>query len=362
MRYNWQQDDWPNFTYDLSEIGRALSQIHSLEGRVSGLIEGIPDGLEAETVLDLLIAEAIETSDIEGELLERDEVKSSIKNNLGLNVVPDQVTDLRAAGIGELIVLARHQFDKPLSESMLLNWHSMLLRGVKNLPLGEWRSGTTPMQVISGRIRNPTIHFEAPPSELVPSEMKQFISWFNDSRGDLPGAIRSAIAHLYFESIHPFEDGNGRIGRAIAEKALSQGQESPVLFSLSRSINRKKKSYYDALEKAQRSNAITPWINYFVETILHAQQSAEQEIHFTLKKAKFYQRHGAELNDRQRKALERMFQAGPSGFTGGMSAKKYIAITKTSKATATRDLQNLLGMGALKASGDGRNTHYELEL
>ncbi|MFK7910090.1 MAG: Fic family protein [Akkermansiaceae bacterium] len=362
MHYNWQQDDWPNFSYDLSEASRTLPEISLLSGRVSGIVEGFSEGMEVEAILDLMIAEAIETSDIEGESLQHDDVKSSIKNNLGLNVIDDQVSDQRAEGLGELIVLARNQFDRPLSEAMLFEWHSLLLKGVKNIPVGEWRSGAAAMRVISGRIGNPTIHFEAPPSDQVPSEMKCFICWFNDSKKNLPGAVRAAIAHLYFESIHPFEDGNGRIGRAIAEKALSQGQGSPVLLSLSRSINAKKKKYYTALQNAQRSNKITPWLNYFIDTILDAQQSSEKEIHFLLKKAKFYRKHEDELNQRQHKAMERMFRAGASGFTGGMNAQKYIGITKTSKATATRDLQDLLGKGALRVIGKGRNTHYQLKL
>jgi len=362
MRYNWQQDDWPDFTYDLSEVSGALSEISLLSGRVTGLVDGFSDGMEVEAMLDLMIAEAIETSDIEGESLQHEDVKSSIKNNLGLNVIHDQVADQRAEGVAELIVLARNQFDQPLSEAMLLEWHSLLLKGVKNLPVGEWRSGETAMRVLSGRIGNPTVHFEAPPSAEVSNEMQSFISWFNESRSVLAGPVRAAIAHLYFETIHPFEDGNGRIGRAIAEKALSQGLGFPALMSLSKSINANKRDYYKALETAQRRNKITPWLNYFIDIILDAQQSSEKEIHFVLKKAKFYRKYEDLLNQRQHRGVERMFGAGASGFTGGMNAQKYIGITKTSKATATRDLQDLLAKSALIVIGAGRNTRYELNL
>jgi Fic family protein len=223
------------------------------------------------------------------------------------------------------------------------------------------------MQVISGTIGREKIHFEAPPSNSIQKEMTLFISWFNETA---PGGkkeirkapVRSAIAHLYFESIHPFEDGNGRIGRAIAEKALSQTIGRPVLLSLSRTIEANKKAYYTALETAQRSNEITEWINYFVNTSLDAQQQASQLIEFTLQKTKFLDRFKDELNERQLKAVLKMVDAGQEGFEGGMTARKYISITKTSKATATRDLQALVDIGALAEVGGGRSSHYLLNI
>jgi Fic family protein len=221
------------------------------------------------------------------------------------------------------------------------------------------------MQVVSGPIGKETVHYEAPPSSIVSAEMQRFIQWFNDTGKGAAleiskPAIRSAIAHLYFETIHPFEDGNGRIGRAISEKALSQGLGQPVLLSLSKTIEANKADYYQALKAAQRSNEITPWIRYFVGVVLAAQKEAEEQIDFTLKKAKFFDRYDAQLNDRQLRVLRRMLEEGPKGFDGGMSAKKYVAITKTSKATATRDLQDLADKGALVAVGGGRSTRYEV--
>jgi Fic family protein len=217
---------------------------------------------------------------------------------------------------------------------------------------------------LSGKQR---IHFEAPPSDRVPQEMERFITWFNQTG---PGGIkeikkapvRSAIAHLYFEAIHPFEDGNGRIGRAIAEKALSQGIGRPALLSLSKAIEANRKEYYDALEMAQQSNEITKWINYFVKTILAAQTEAEEQIDFTLKKAKFFDRYKDQLNDRQLKVIRRMLEEGPEGFTGGMNATKYGSVTKTSKATATRDLQDLLEKGIINVVGGGRSTRYQINI
>jgi Fic family protein len=245
----------------------------------------------------------------------------------------------------------------------------MILREGKSVKVGAWRDHEEPMQVISGAIGKQKIHFEAPPSNRVPAEMKKFIEWFNDTG---PGGaneikkapVRSAIAHLYFESIHPFEDGNGRIGRAIAEKALSQGIGRPVLMSLSQTIEANKNNYYNALEKAQRSNEITHWINYFVKTIVDAQSEAEEQIDFTLKKAKFFDRFKDKLSDRQLKVIRRMLDEGPKGFEGGMSASKYGSIAKVSKATATRDLQELLEIGAfiLFGPGGGRSTKYQVNL
>jgi Fic family protein len=234
---------------------------------------------------------------------------------------------------------------------------------------GAWRSHEDPMQVVSGTIGKEKIHFEAPPSSKVPSEMASFIEWFNDTA---PGGkkeikkapVRSAISHLYFESIHPFEDGNGRIGRAIAEKALSQTLGRPVILSLSKAIELNKNAYYASLEKAQRSNEISPWIEYFVRMAHEAQTDAEIQISFTLNKTKFFDRFRDQLHERQLKVIRRMFDEGPPGFAGGMNAKKYIGITKTSKATATRDLQHLMEIGAFVLSGKagGRSTSYQLNL
>jgi Fic family protein len=230
----------------------------------------------------------------------------------------------------------------------------------------QWRVGGDPMQVVSGRIDRPTVHFEAPPCERVPAEMARFIEWFNRTA---PGAsqpvshapVRAAIAHLYFETIHPFEDGNGRIGRALADKTLSQGIDRPVVLSLSRAIEARRNEYYQALKTAQRGNEITPWIRWFTDIVLQAQIDAETRIRFVLRKVRFFERFGGALNERQQKVLRRMFEAGPDGFTGGMNARKYTALTGVSKATATRDLQQLSLLGALIPTGGGRSTRYELK-
>ena len=365
MMYSWQQDDWPNFTYDAGAVDDLVLAFSEHVGRVSGMASALSEDVETETLINMMVAEAIKTSEIEGEHLKRSDVMSSIRNNLGLTDTPEPVSDLRARGAADLMIAVRQGYKEPLYEDTLFDWHKMLMVGAHRIKIGEWRTHEDPMQVISGPIGRETVHYEAPPSKRVPQMMAGFVKWFNNTGpdGTAPikrAPIRSAIAHLYFETIHPFEDGNGRIGRAISEKALSQTLGRPVMLSLSQTIEANKNAYYDALKHAQRSNEITPWIEYFVGVCLDAQKDAERQIAFTLEKTKFFDRHRAQLNERQERVLLRMMEEGPDGFTGGMSPKKYIAITQASKATATRDLQELVESGAMIVTGAGRGTRYWL--
>lgn len=367
MDYNWQQTDWADFTFELDTVAEQLLQFMERVGRVSGLLEGLPEDTKTETIIDMMVAEAIKTSEIEGEYLSRQDVMSSIRNNLGIVPTPENVRDQRAEGASQLMVAVRNHFKAPLSETMLLEWHRMLMQGNRRITIGAWRTHEEPMQVVSGPIGKEKVHFEAPPSSRVPAEMQKFITWFNktspEGKQKITNApVRSAIAHLYFETIHPFEDGNGRIGRAISEKALSQGVGRPILLSLSGTIENKKRDYYDALKSAQHSNEITGWIEYFVNVCLDAQMQTEQQIDFTLKKTKYFDRYKDQLNERQLKVIKRMLDEGIDGFEGGMNAKKYISITKTSKATATRDLQDLVTKGAFSPEGGGRSTRYIVNL
>nr|WP_298994832.1 Fic family protein [uncultured Allomuricauda sp.] len=363
MRYNWQQKDWPNFQYDTTDVEDRLYDFAQRTGRISGVLEGLSETEQTEAMINLMVSEAIKTSEIEGEYLSRNDVMSSIRRNLGLNPELPITKDKRAEGVAELMLAVRNDFKKPLTSETLFNWHTMLMKGNNQIQIGKWRTHKEPMQIVSGGMGREVVHFEAPPSKEVPIEMDGFIQWFNISQTEIKKPIvRAAIAHLYFETIHPFEDGNGRIGRAVAEKALSQSINRPVLFSLSKSIEGNKNTYYDALQKAQRSNEITDWINYFVKTVLDAQIDAEQEIEFTLKRTKFFDQHKNSLNERQQKVVRRMLDEGHQGFEGGMNARKYVSLAKTSKATATRDLQDLVAKGIFKPLGGGRSTRYELNL
>lgn len=365
--YNWQQSDWPHFRYNLSEVYAVLITIAEKSGLVAGKFAHLSKEVQTEAQINILIEEAMKTSEIEGEFLNREDVRFSIKNHLGLNKAYLPVYDMRAQGVVDMMFDMRNSFLSPLTEKKLFEWHAMLLGWATHLHIGAWRTHKEAMQIVSGRLGKQLVHFEAPPSQNVSKEMRKFISWFNDTapgkkKSILFAPVRAAIAHLYFESIHPFEDGNGRIGRAIAEKALWQGFGYPVMLSLSQAIEFDKKAYYSALHMASKSNEITEWIKYFINVILTAQNEVESQINFILKKATFFDKFQKMLNERQLKVIKRMFQNGVKGFEGGMSAKKYMSITGASKATATRDLQQLLEVKAIVQQGGGRSVRYDLNL
>ncbi len=369
VKYNWQQVDWPDFKFSLKEVEAALLSFSEKAGRISGILEVLPAETKQDVLIDILLAEAIKTSEIEGEYPDRKDVLSSIRKNLGLHDRLLKIKDKSAEGLGELMIDVRKTFQQPLTTEKLFAWHRMLFPDTVGFEVGQWRIHEEPMQIVSGAIGKEKIHFEAPPSTIVKDEMSQFIQWFNRTgpggKKEIKNApVRSAIAHIYFESIHPFEDGNGRIGRALAEKALSQTLGHPVMLSLSRTIASKKKDYYNSLEKAQQSNEITLWMEYFINTVLEAQLETEQEINFILKKTKFFDRFKSNLNERQLTAVRRMFEEGSNGFEGGMNARKYGGINKVSKATATRDMQQLLEIGAFVLAGKagGRSISYQLNL
>lgn len=366
--YNWQLADWPHFTYKEDQIPSLEMDFIIQTGVAKGQLEGLDQTKKNEALVDLLVIEAIKTSEIEGEYLSRLDVMSSIKKNLGISEkAPRQVKDQRAKGIGKLMVTLQKTFQKPLTEEMLFTWHKILMSGAKSVTKGAWRTHTAPMQVVSGTVGKEVIHFEAPPSERVAAEMTAFMQWFNDTSPDgfspiKNPLIRSGLAHLYFESIHPFEDGNGRIGRAISEKALSQGVKQPVLLSLSAIMEQQSKQYYAAIKQGQSTNDTTKWLTYFIHTVMEAQKAALAYISFSLMKAKLFDRYGKDLNTRQTKVLNHMLAEGPGGFEGGMTAKKYMSLTKTSKATATRDLQQLEILSILKSSGGGRSVSYAINI
>lgn len=363
MEYNWQRPEWPCFRYELSPLETDLYAFAEKSGLVGGMLKALPEKGQTQAIVDVMIAEAIKTSEIEGEYLSRPDVTSSIRNQVGLNPQPEPIKDLAAKGAAELMVAVRETWNERLTRKTLFSWHRMLLQAEQQMKVGTWRRHREPMQVVSGPIGRQVVHFEGPPSNRVPEEMKAFIQWFNRSREEIHFApVRAGLAHLYFESIHPFEDGNGRIGRALAEKALSQGLNRPVLLSLSRTIEAQKKDYYNSLKSAQRSLEVTPWLQYFLKTVLDAQTQAEIQVDFVLRKTRFFDRHKDQLSGRQLKVLRRMLDEGPDGFKGGINASKYANLTRSSKATATRDLQDLLGKDVLISIGGGRSTRYELNL
>lgn len=365
--YNWQLPDWPQFTYDSAVVEDGLITYAERIGRITGMLQGVSAEMRAEALISGMVAEAIKTSEIEGEYFSRKDVMSSIRHQFGMVQEHEPAKDARAQGISELMVAVGDRPSEPLTERMLFDWHVMLMKGNRKVRAGQWREHSEPMQVVSGTIGKETVHFEAPPPELVSAEMERFIQWVNATapNGSMPmrhAPIRSAIAHLYFETIHPFEDGNGRIGRAISDRILAQHAGIALPISLSQSIEADREGYYSALKAAQKTNAVTAWLVYFVNTTLDALQEAEERIQFVMRKAQFFDRNADALNPRQLKVVRRMLDEGPDGFEGGMNARKYVSITGASKATATRDLQDLSAKGILSVSGGGRSTGYQVNL
>lgn len=365
MKWNWQKPDWPRFAWDQSRLQQAEKRFLLAGGGFIGSTRHL-EGSDRELLLvEAMSDEAVTTSQIEGDILDRDSVQSSIRRQLGF------AADARAVkpaeqGIGELMVNLFRGFAVPLDEATLFAWHRMVTNGRHDLrDVGRYRTHPEPMQVVSGRLYEPKVHFEAPPSARVPGEMAAFIDWFNRTAPDaegLPTLTRAGIAHLYFESIHPFEDGNGRIGRAIAEKALAQGLGQPTLTALAATILARRKSYYDALEAANKQNEITHWLAWFAGVCLEAQHRTMAQVEFVIDKARMLDRLGDQINERQKSALLRMFREGPGGFKGGLSAGNYLSITKTSPATATRDLAELVEIGALARTGVRKSTRYRLAI
>lgn len=368
MSYNWQQEGWPKFEFTPGIIEDIQLKFLLKSGKSSGRFSGITEAKKDQLLVDILLSEAIKTSEIEGEFLSRVDVMSSLKKNLGIHEEqPRLVKDHRAKGIAKLMVAVRQTWKEPLSESMLFSWQTMLMEGNRYIQAGNWRTGAEPMQVVSGALVKETVHFVAPPSIQIADEMNRFIAWFNATNPEGEKAIRNpilraALVHLYFESIHPFEDGNGRIGRSLAEKALHQGLDQPILISLSQIIEARPQLYYDQLKQAQSSLRVDSWLLYFGDVVMKAQEKVEELIEFSLQKTKLFDVFSKELNERELKALNRMLDEGPDSFEGGMNAKKYSSLTGASKATATRDLQHLRDLGVLVAEGGGRSVRYQVNL
>lgn len=366
MKYNWQHKNWKNFKYDSSIIEEIVIEFALETGELKGIVNTLAEDVKQDTIIQFMIDEAIKTSEIEGEFYNRKDIMSSIKNRIGVHPSINHIKDIKARGIGELMVEVREQYNTELSENLIKHWHSLLFNNTKTILAGEYRKGSEPMVIVSGAHGREVIHYEAPPSTNIPNEMKDFVNWYNSynvESNDIKNTlIKTSIAHLYFETIHPFEDGNGRIGRAIAEKCLAQCLQRPLLMSLSSSIEKNKKSYYNALKDAQRTLEISKWIYFFSKTILHAQKQAKKTIHFILNKSSFLDKNKSKLNERQLKVILKMLDKDSEGFEGGMTAKKYMSITKISKATATRDLQDLTNKNVLYVSGFGRSISYNLTI
>jgi len=366
MRWNWQQSDWPNFRWDDKVLAKAEAAFLRGAGVLVGSAKHLDENARQQLVVDAMSVEALTTSEIEGEMLNRASVQSSIQRQLGFLSDRRKVQPAEQ-GISELMVDLYRGVDEDLTLKQLFSWHRMVVSGRADLrDVGRYRTSDEPMQVMSGPTYAPKVHFEAPPSLRVRKEMDRFLEWYNGTapgtNSALPALTRGGIAHLYFESIHPFEDGNGRIGRVVAEKALVQGFGQPVIVALARSILAHHSDYYLALESANKTNDVSGWLRWFSAIALEAQYRTFAQIDFVIHKAKLLDHVRGRINARQEKVLLRMFREGPEGFEGGMSAKKYSTIAETPPATTTRDLAGLVETGALIRSGELKHTRYVLNV
>ncbi len=366
MIWSWQQPDWPTFTWDRRRLEAAEQQFLVGGGMLVGIAKHLGADQHNQLAIEAMSTEALTTSEIEGEILDRASVQSSIRRQLGLSADARRVRPAEQ-GIAEMMVDLYRSFDEPLSPEMLFRWHRMVMRGRQDMKdIGRYRTGAEPMQVISHALHEPRIHFEAPPSSQMESEMASFFAWFHRSgpHGEepLPALTRAGIAHLYFECIHPFEDGNGRIGRAISEKSLAENMGQPTLTALAAAILARRKAYYEVLEAANKQVEITAWLAWFAGVTIEAQRRTIALVEFLIDKAKLMDHLKGQLNERQDKALLRMLREGPEGFKGGLTAGKYSAITGASPATVTRDLADLVEKGALVRAGERRYARYNLAL
>lgn len=367
MKWNWQQKDWPHFRWVKSALEGLEAQFLRQSGVFIGATQHFNEEDKTLLTVSIITGEAIKTSEIEGEYLNRDSVQASIRRNFGLDTDSSRRIPPAERGIADMMTDLYRNFAESLSHKTLYIWHKLLISGRNDLKnIGRYRTHEEPMQIISGPVGKAKIHFEAPPSKAMKKEMGQFVEWFDNTapggKTPLPALTRAGIAHLYFVSIHPFEDGNGRIARAIVEKSLSQYLGKPTLIALSQIIQSNRKAYYNALGANSKENEITEWLLYFAETVLSAQNYSLNMINFLIEKTKLYDRVRDQLNERQEKVLERMFREGMEGFKGGLSAENYIKITHISRATATRDLQELVEKGVLIKVGQLKSTRYHLNI
>ncbi|MCE2951520.1 MAG: Fic family protein [Alphaproteobacteria bacterium] len=363
-KWNWQQEDWPHFQYNDSLISDCerlfLQRSYIAIGTSNALSE--PD--KEMLIVELTTNEAYKTSEIEGEFLDRESLQSSIKRHFGLSKNTSKYRP-KEDGIAQLIFENYKGFQTPLSHETLWEWHRLLMQSRHDLEMiGGYRTHQEAMQIVSGYLHKPKVHFEAPPSHMVYDEMTTFIGWFNTSLNDdffkNKPILRAAITHLWFVTIHPFEDGNGRIARALVEKAVWQNIGHPFLFALSQTIQSERKGYYLSLEEQNKFNTIDLWLSYFAKLMIDALSYTEKKISLILKKDAFFRKYDGVINERQTKVINKLFEHGLGGFKGALSAKKYVSITGASASTATRDLQEMLKDGILRKEGLLKGTRYFL--
>ncbi|MES2353436.1 MAG: Fic family protein [Pseudomonadota bacterium] len=367
QKWIWQQSDWPQFRWDQGVLSSALASARLAQGKVLGAVRLLDANLTLEAVAAVLVEDGVTTSAIEGEQLDLNAVRSSVARHLGLPNAGLPTPPRAVDGLIDVLLDATHYYDAPLTAKRLFAWQAALFptgySGLHQIRTGALR-GNEPMQVVSGRIGYERVHFIAPPRKGLRGELDQLLVWFNAPTSDIDGLIRAGLAHLWFVTLHPFEDGNGRLARALTDMALSQDERQPMrFFSLSAQILRERKSYYDILERTQHDGMdVTDWLVWFLTQVGEAATAAEKTVASTLAKARFWIRHqGTHLNERQRKLLNRLLDVGSEGFEGGINTRKYMSLTKTSRVTAYRELAELVEKGCLAPTGrGGRSSGYEI--
>jgi Fic family protein len=362
--YIHQLSAWPQFAWDQHRLAGQLAAVRHRQGRLIGRMQALGFGLREEAVLQTLTEDVLKSSEIEGEVLDKEEVRSSIARRLGMEAAGVPSADRDVEGVVEMMLDATQKFGDRLTADRLLAWHASLFptgrSGMRKILVGAWRDDRSgPMQVVSGADGRERVHYEAPAAANLNSEMKAFFDWFN-SEGDIDPVLKAALTHLWFVTIHPFDDGNGRIARAIADMALARSENSPQRFySMSAQIRRERNAYYDMLEATQKAELdVTSWMEWFLGCLDRAFEGAEETLSFVFRKAEFWRTHAATpLNGRQRDMINRLLD----GFDGKLTSSKWASLEKCSPDTALRDIADLVERGILrKNEGGGRSTSYAL--
>ena len=362
--YIWEQQNWPQFTWDDGELLEPLAGARLKQGRLLGSMASLGFDLKLEAQLEALTEDVIRSSEIEGEILDRDSVRSSLARRLGLPTAATAPADRRTEGVVEMMLDATENYGALLTSERLLGWQAALFptgySGMHRIKTGTWRDDAEgPMQVVSGPIGRQRVHYQAPPAQQLDAEMQAFLEWFN-RRSEPEGLLRAGLAHLWFVTIHPFEDGNGRVARAIADQALAQSEDSGQRFySMSSQIRKERSDYYDALESAQKGTLdVTDWLVWFLGCFSRAIDGADSACADVLRKADFWQRYAREPFTKRQKAVLNRFL---DGFEGKLTARKWAAIGKCSIPTAQRDITELVERGILRRNpGGSKNTSYDL--
>ncbi|MBI3291704.1 MAG: Fic family protein [Elusimicrobia bacterium] len=368
MKYIWQQGNWPKLNWKSEPLLPLMSKARLVQGKLLTNVANLGFKLSREAQADILTEEAVKTSAIEGERLNRESVRSSVARHLGLPAVGLTPANRSVDGLVEVLLNATLNYDQPLTAARIKRWQAALFptgySGLRKIRTGNWRGAEHAMQVVSGWMGREKVHYEAPPGERVEKEMKQFFAWWKMSLHSEEGLLRSGLAHFYFVTIHPFEDGNGRIARALTDMALAQDEKLPTrYYSLSSQIMEERDDYYAILEASQKEKEdVTEWLQWYLGCHRRAVEKAEQLIADVLAKAKFWQSHQqTDINERQRKVVNRLLDAGQGGFAGGLTTRKYVSIATVSRATAFREISDLVEKGILRQNpAKGRSASYDL--